>query len=109
MSYCVSRSAMICWLKPCIYCTMKDKKVIGIRYCGGCNPRYDRTAAVRSLQEQFPKLKFCLQTEDGYDGYLAICGCTAGCARVCLPKDARTFAVCGAADLTAAAQWLQTL
>ena len=33
---------------------MGEGRAIGVRYCGGCNPRYDRTAAVRTLKELLP-------------------------------------------------------
>ena len=31
---------------------------VGIKYCGGCNPRYDRVAAARRLEAAFPGLTF---------------------------------------------------
>ena len=29
---------------------MADKRQIGVRYCGGCNPRYDRVALVTDIR-----------------------------------------------------------
>ena len=31
---------------------------VGIKYCGGCNPRYDRVAAVNQLKREFPQVEF---------------------------------------------------
>ena len=28
---------------------MADRRQIGVRYCGGCNPRYDRVALVKRI------------------------------------------------------------
>ena len=37
---------------------MPDNCVVGVRYCGGCNPRYDRAALVHSLEVSFPEVSF---------------------------------------------------
>ena len=31
---------------------------IGIKYCGGCNPRYDRSQEVEKLKKKFPQHTF---------------------------------------------------
>ena len=31
---------------------------IGIKYCGGCNPVYNRGRQVKRLQEQYPEHEF---------------------------------------------------
>ena len=56
---------------------------IGIRYCGGCNPRYDRVAAVEALQETLPDIRVePVRAGKAYDAVIAVCGCTARCATV---------------------------
>ena len=50
---------------------------IGIKYCGGCNPRYDRVAAVKELH---PEWKIEPAGEGGQEYILVVCGCTAVCA-----------------------------
>ena len=40
---------------------------IGIKYCGGCNPRYDRVAAVKELQHahlKAAKHKFVINSRE---------------------------------------------
>lgn len=49
-----------------------------VRYCGGCNPRYDRRAAVKKLEGLLPQI----QLTGGYEGaggLLLVCGCGASC------------------------------
>ena len=84
-------------------------KRVAVYYCGGCNPRYDRVGAVRTLMVQFPELTFVLPDEPPYDGCLAVCGCTARCA---LQRMSGTLPMCtirGTGDLAAARRWLQVL
>ncbi len=52
---------------------------IGIKYCGGCNPHYDRVSAVRKLEDALKDKDVQFQTyEDGsaYDSCLIVKGCT---------------------------------
>lgn len=60
---------------------MTERPVVGVRYCGGCNPRHDRTAAVRQLQTRFPALRF-LPAAPGQPVVLVVCGCSVQCADV---------------------------
>ena len=53
---------------------------IGIKYCGGCNPRYDRVAAVKELQRRHPEWTVEPAGEGGQEYILVVCGCTAVCA-----------------------------
>lgn len=56
---------------------------IGIRYCGGCNPRYDRVRAVRTLEAAFPDVLFFSQGADRLpDLLIMVCGCSSRCAAV---------------------------
>lgn len=62
---------------------MKDKKTIAVRYCGGCNPRYDRVNTVRSLEKLFPEYSFVpAYPGNDYSLILIICGCSARCVNV---------------------------
>lgn len=53
-----------------------------VKYCGGCNSRYDRVKAVRMLEEQFGEKLPAAQAGECYDELYVICGCTAKCADV---------------------------
>lgn len=53
----------------------------GIKFCGGCNPRYDRGAASRQIQNDLPDIDFSHAVEgELYDHLLVIGGCPACCA-----------------------------
>ena len=51
---------MSCWIRPGPSSgrIMADKPEIGLRYCGGCNSRYDRVALVKRLESFFPEATF---------------------------------------------------
>lgn len=55
---------------------------IGIKYCGGCNPRYDRTSFFSRIKDEVG-YKHQFETAisgELYDVVLVLCGCTSGCA-----------------------------
>jgi len=58
------------------------KPLIGIKYCGGCNPRYDRVAAVAAAKEKLGARYEFAWAEAGplYDHVLVVCGCQVKCA-----------------------------
>lgn len=62
---------------------MSQEAQVGVRYCGGCNSRYDRVALVRRLEGFFPDQQF-VPAEPGqfYPAILVVCGCAARCAGV---------------------------
>lgn len=53
-----------------------------VKYCGGCNPAYDRVALVkqifRYLATELPDWQMVYQGSDN-DGGLMVCGCDACC------------------------------
>ena len=53
-----------------------------VKYCGGCNPRYDRVAAVRALEAQLGEALPAAQPGVRSDELYVICGCTSQCADV---------------------------
>lgn len=56
---------------------------MGVKYCGGCNPRYDRTAVRAHLKAAclFASFSTAIPGEP-CDALLVLCGCTARCADV---------------------------
>ena len=54
----------------------------GVRFCGGCNPRYDRGAALEAIRRHFPGEVAFPIAEEGteYDMLLVIGGCSSCCA-----------------------------
>lgn len=53
---------------------------IGLKYCGGCNSRYDRTKEVEKLIRKFPQHTFTYNVDtEACDILLLICGCMTAC------------------------------
>ena len=54
---------------------------VGIKYCGGCNPEYDRVALVEQIKERLAgKVCFVPPESEGVDIILAMHGCKTACA-----------------------------
>jgi len=54
---------------------------IGIKYCGGCNPGYERVEMVERVQFQFKdRFSFLRHDEPEIDGLILMSGCQTGCA-----------------------------
>lgn len=62
--------------------------LVGVKFCGGCNPRYDRGKALETMKEQMQgKAEFVIAEEGKeYDVLLVIGGCTNCCASYCQYK-----------------------
>ena len=57
------------------------RHTVRVKYCGGCNPRYNRTGLTRRLREDFPELRITETEEDGPTLFVAVlCGCQVACA-----------------------------
>ncbi len=55
--------------------------LIGIKYCGGCNPRYDRSKFIKLLNKKLPSCKFeIISLIKEYDYVFIVCGCDSICA-----------------------------
>lgn len=54
----------------------------GVKFCGGCNPRYERGRALEAIKKHFEgKVEFVIAEENAeYDFLLVIGGCTNCCA-----------------------------
>ncbi len=54
---------------------------IGLKYCGGCNPEYDRVRAVEQITERLQgKAEFCPPGNKDLDIILVVEGCATACA-----------------------------
>ena len=53
----------------------------GVKFCGGCNPRYQRGEAYRKIRDDLSEIEFdYAQEEVPYDQLLVVGGCPACCA-----------------------------
>jgi hypothetical protein len=60
----------------------QDLKItVGVKYCGGCNPEYDRVAVVRRIEKSLKdKAEFVRPESNGVGLILAVEGCSTACA-----------------------------
>ena len=67
---------------------------IGVKYCGGCNPKYDRGALFGRTLKNYPEHSFEIADETKeYDVLLVICGCERACANTSRYKAGREIRV----------------
>ncbi len=54
---------------------------VGVKYCGGCNPEYDRVSLVEQIKGRLEgKVCFVPPGSEGVDIILAVHGCGTACA-----------------------------
>lgn len=54
---------------------------VGIKYCGGCNSRFDRTQVADKIKSDYKEFDFSYATEnEEYDFIIVINGCHVACA-----------------------------
>ena len=67
---------------------------IGVKFCGGCNPMYDRGKLYDRIRSEYAEHDF--ETADPakeYESLLVICGCERACPDVSKYKAVRTIRV----------------
>jgi hypothetical protein len=90
---------------------MGVKKKIGIKYCGGCNPGYERVEMMEGVQFRFSERFFFLRhDEPDIDVLILMSGCYRGCAGENLnTAKIPCFSVTGENDLDNLIVWLESL
>lgn len=76
---------------------------IGIKYCGGCNPRYNRGAFVAGLIVKYEKKVKIepIKEEAVYDMIIIMNGCSSGCVNESVLKHKGKFlSVASSGDFT---------
>ncbi len=53
-----------------------------VKYCGGCNPHFERTAAAARLERALRKSLVPAQPGRHYAALYVVCGCMARCADI---------------------------
>lgn len=54
---------------------------IGIKFCGGCNPRYNRSQCIEKIKARFPDHSYVTSKDKKIcDLWLIVCGCARACA-----------------------------
>ncbi len=87
------------------------RKKIGIKYCGGCNPGYERVEMMERVQFRFSdRFLFLRHDEPDIDALILM----GGCHRVCTAEDQNTTSiphclVTGEDDFDSLIDWLKSL
>lgn len=56
---------------------------IGVKYCGGCNPTYDRVALVKQIEKRLRgKASLVRPESEGVSLVLVVAGCATACADI---------------------------
>lgn len=87
------------------------KKRIGIKYCGGCNPTYERVEIVEKLQFLVgARFHFLSLDQQDLDGLLLIQGCERACALESLnPREIPFLSVTKEIEWRGVIDWLEHL
>lgn len=61
--------------------TWYKKCRIGLKYCGGCNPRHDRVNTAGLIKKRLKdRVEFVSYEEEDIEGVLIVTGCPTACA-----------------------------
>ena len=72
---------------------------VGVKYCGGCNPKYDRVGLGEGIRKRLDgKANFVLADSENVDVILAIEGCETACANLSVFEGKRIFIVTSVED-----------
>lgn len=82
-----------------------------MRYCGGCNPRYNRVAVIQRLEKKLPDISFVPAKEgQNYDALVLCQGCPVQCALVdgLIVPPSKWITICGDTDYREAYRYLSS-
>ncbi len=72
---------------------------VGVKYCGGCNPDYDRSEAVARIQQALSQRIRLTGPEEETDRVIAVQGCRTACADVGSLDDSKLLHIKGLQEL----------
>ena len=58
---------------------------VALKYCGGCDPKYDRTEYFQSIAAVAEDVEWTRLDDPDYDAVLLICGCDTACIEKEMP------------------------
>jgi hypothetical protein len=90
---------------------LQTKKKIGIKYCGGCNPAYERVEMIERIQFRFNDRFFFLRHDEPHIDVLIL---MSGCHRACAGENLNTkkipyYSVTGENHFNSLINWLKSL
>lgn len=83
---------------------------IGIRYCGGCNPQYERVEMIQRVQALVgDRLLFIRHDQQNLDGLITVNGCPRACgAKGLNQREGSHLSITEKDDLNRLVEWLFT-
>ena len=86
------------------------KTKIGIRYCGGCNPHYERVEMIQRVQALVgDRLLFIRHDQQDLDGRITVNGCPRACgAKGLNQREGSHLSITEKDDLNRLVEWLFT-
>jgi hypothetical protein len=90
---------------------MKGRKKIGIKYCGGCNPTYERVEMVQRVKYKLEDQSLFLRyDQQNLDVLVLINGCNRACADKNLNQTKVPHrSIIGESDFESLIDWLASL
>ena len=90
---------------------MGKKKKIGIKYCGGCNPGYERVEMIERVQFRFnDRFLFLRHDEPDIEVLVLMNGCHRACASQDVnPAGILYYSITGENDFGILMDWLKSL
>ena len=90
---------------------LEIRKKIGMKYCGGCNPTYERVEMVERVQSRLEdRFLFLRHDQQDLDGLILINGCPRSCATENLNyKEVPYRSIVGENDFETLIDWLMAL
>ena len=81
---------------------------IGIKYCGGCNPHYERVEMIQQVQSAVKgRFLFLRHDRQDLDGLIAVNGCLRACAVKDLKlREVPYHSIAEKGDLDSLMEWL---
>ena len=85
-------------------------KKVGLKYCGGCNPSYERVEVVQCIQSQLKdRFLFLRHDEPDIEVLLLLSGCHRACAAQDLNRAVPHYSLTGENNVEALLGWLKSL
>jgi len=87
---------------------MRVKKKVGIKYCGGCNPTYERVEMIEKITFRLgDQFLFHRHGDEEVEALILVSGCQRACAGKDLIQEKNScFSVTGEGDDEALVKWL---
>jgi hypothetical protein len=91
--------------------TTAEMLKIGIKYCGGCNPGYERVEMIERVQFRFnDRFLFLHHDDPDIEGVILMSGCPRTCASQDVnPTEIPNCSITGENDFNTLITWLKSL